>query len=190
MSRRKKKPAYNPRTLAKKELRESVKSVYKLLVIFEEQMKILAERIDKEREVLEALEEPEYKAFAIKALDEAKAAFVGLMAEGKEKLGAKLIEIDKVATNAKTMLENNSWASVKDEFSVESMNVTTLETEAVWLGKDIQGAAIEILSLYNGRADFVKRAMHQGHTFAEAYELLQQAEAAVKQPDTEVVTEV
>ncbi|EMW1793791.1 hypothetical protein AAEP15_004680, partial [Salmonella enterica subsp. enterica serovar Chester] len=101
-----------------------------------------------------------YKAFAIKALDEAKAAFVGLMAEGKEKLGAKLIEIDKVATNAKTMLENNSWASVKDEFSVESMNVTTLETEAVWLGKDIQGAAIEILSLYNGRADFVKRAMH------------------------------
>ncbi|MDP4360684.1 hypothetical protein QR510_29085, partial [Escherichia coli] len=77
-------------------------------------MKILAERIDKEREVLEALEEPEYKAFAIKALDEAKAAFVGLMAEGKEKLGAKLIEIDKVATNAKTMLENNSWASVKD----------------------------------------------------------------------------
>ena len=47
----------------------------------------------------------------------------------------------------------------------------------------------KILSLYNSRADFVKRAMQQGSTFAEAYELLQQAEQAVKQPDTVVEAE-
>ena len=75
MSRRKKKPAYNPRALAKKELRDSVKSVYKLLVIFEEQMKILAERIDKEREVADKLNRlenvklsPDFDYYALNSL--------------------------------------------------------------------------------------------------------------------------
>ncbi len=189
MSRRKKKPAYNPRALAKKTLRDSVKNVYKLVILFEDQMKILAERIDKEREILDALQEPEYKEFAINALDEAKAAFVGLMAEGKEKLGAKLIAIDEVATKTKAMLESTNWSNVKEQYELDTLLVTNLETDAIFLGKDIQGAAIEILSLYNSRADFVKRAMQQGSTFAEAYELLQQAEQAVKQPDTVVEAE-
>ena len=137
MSRRKKKPAYNPRALAKKTLRDSVKNVYKLVILFEDQMKILAERIDKEREILDALQEPEYKEFAINALDEAKAAFVGLMAEGKEKLGAKLIAIDEVATKTKTMLESTNWSNVKEQYELDTLLVTNLETDAIFLGKDL-----------------------------------------------------
>ncbi|WP_437138112.1 hypothetical protein, partial [Salmonella enterica] len=62
--------------------------------VFIESTEFLSGKIDREREVTEAIAHEELKAFTLKALDEAQAAFLGMCQQGKELFGKLIVEAD------------------------------------------------------------------------------------------------
>ncbi|EEH4091502.1 hypothetical protein G7554_000217 [Salmonella enterica subsp. enterica serovar Saintpaul] len=177
MSRRKKKPAYNPRKDARDFVKAMMQSVLKKQAVFIESTEFLSGRIDREREVTEAITHEELKAFTLKALDEAQAAFLGMCLQGKELFGKLIVEADAKAVPVFDMLNDNSktWKEIKDQFHVDHTELSLIDQRANMLAMDIQGTSIEIFSTYNAKVKFVKQALNNGHIVEQAEVLLAEA---------------
>lgn len=189
MSRAKKINGFNPRQKVRDTIRKTMQGILTISVVFEEETKILCEKIDREREVSGTIGYEPLRDFTLEKLDEAQAAFVGLMAEDKTKLDAVNVKADAAATELLSTVNNYRWDEIKRDIKLHEMDLAAYAADAQIIGQQIQGAAIEILSLYNGRVNFVKQALKNDVDWNVALSMLAEAEADQAQPTEETVEE-
>lgn len=188
MSRAKKSNGFNPRQNARDYIRSAMQGIIGISVMFEEETKILSEKIDREREVSATIGYEPLRIFTLEKLDEAQAGFIGLMKVGKQKLDALNIEADATAVELQTLVNDNRWDDIKATYPALEMGLAAHATDAHIIGQQIQGAAIEILSLYNGRVNFVKQALKNDIDWDVALKMLAEAEAEQAKPVEEAET--
>lgn len=189
MSRAKKSNGFNPRQNARNYIRETMQGILAVSLLFEDETKILAEKIDREAEVSGTIGYEPLRVFTLEKLAEAKAGFFGLMKEGKLKLDALNVEADAKACELLELVDNNRWDAIKVAYPVAEMELASYATDAQMIGQQIQGAAIEILSLYNGRVNFVKQALKNDIDWEVALKMLAEAEAEQAKPIEEETVE-
>lgn len=174
MSRRKKKPAHNPRKDARDFVKSTMHDILKKQAVFIESTQFLAGKIDREREVTEAITHEELRTFTLKALDEALAAFIGMCAQAKELFGNLVVEADAIATPMLALLNDDrkTWKDIKDLHLADGLVLSDIDHRSQMVAIDIQGTSIEIFSTYNAKVRFVKQALNAGRTMEQAEALL------------------
>lgn len=190
MSRAKKTQGFNPRQNARDYIRKTMQGILSVSLLFEDETKILSAKIDQEAEVSGTIGYEPLRLFTLEKLDEAKAGFIGLMKEGKEKLDALNVAADAKAMELLNLVNDNRWDAIKHTYPVMEMELAAYATDATIIGQQIQGAAIEILSLYNGRVNFVKQALKNDVDWDVALKMLAEAEADQAKPVEEAAETV
>ncbi|ANZ48068.1 hypothetical protein ASESINO_55 [Erwinia phage vB_EamM_Asesino] len=190
MSRAKKSSGFNPRQNARDYIRKTMQGILSVSLLFEDETKILSAKIDQEAEVSGTIGYEPLRLFTLEKLDEAKAGFIGLMKEGKEKLDALNVAADAKAMELLNLVNENRWDAIKHTYPVLEMELASYATDATIIGQQIQGAAIEILSLYNGRVNFVKQALKNDVDWEVALKMLAEAEADQAKPVDEAAETV
>ncbi|QVW55168.1 hypothetical protein pEaSNUABM29_00124 [Erwinia phage pEa_SNUABM_29] len=177
MSRRKKKPAYNPRKLARDSVVSSMKDLLKRQAVFVESGSFLSGRVDREREVVGAIDHVELKEYTLEALDRAQAALIGMGADVTPKFNQMVVEMDAIATPLVALLDDHtkSWKDIKDQVTMDQLSMSNIEQASMMLSADFNYTSIELFSRYNAEIKFVKQALNKGQTMDQAKALLAQA---------------
>ncbi|HHS7556444.1 TPA: hypothetical protein ACTPQ1_004738 [Salmonella enterica] len=177
MSRRKKKPAYNPRKLARDSIVATMKNLLKRQDIFVESGSYLAGRVDAEREVIESITHEELKQFSLESLGRAKAALIGMGADVTPKYNKLVVDMDAIATPVLALLDDHSksWKDIKDQVVLDQIAMGAIEQDSMQLAMDVHYTNIELFSRYNAEVKFIKQALNKGQTMEQAKALLADA---------------
>lgn len=131
MSRRKKKPSYNPRTGGRKEIFSAVQNILRC----EDKWKDHAERvglmIEQEREAVAKLEDEQKKAIAAPALERMYAAFVGWLDHYNKVYADASVRADQIGTSALALVNTKDikWKDIEMMLIEPTTSLAELEAE-------------------------------------------------------------
>lgn len=192
MAQRKKKPAYNPKQIAKKTLRESMKSIVGVREMFIYESGRFAEKLDEEQRNSEACLDKDLKGFTDEAFAESKAAYLGLISQIKTAIDAHVVESDGEAMKQLALLDNVPWKECKDQIMISDLAMADNVVGALAIGQNFIGMTAQIFDIYNRKIEFVKAGLKEGKSIdlvrSELAALLAEAKEDVE-PVTETIEE-
>ena len=173
MSRRKKLPGFNPKQKARESITRNMRDINNVEEIFRGETLILSDRLDTEGKALELIESPELRDYLTTHFNRTKNGFVGLMAEFTQKLATIRTPADVLACQWMDNLRDHKWDDVREKFSLADVELTAASTDAIFLGQEVTGAAIELFSQYAARTNAMHRAMRMGLTIPEVIQFME-----------------
>lgn len=173
MSRRKKLPGFNPKQKARENITQQMRDINNVEEIFRGESLILSDRLDTEGKALELIESPELRDYLTGHYNRTKNGFVGLMAEFTQKLAAIRTPADVLACEWMDKLATMKWDELREAYAVADLNLTGASTDAVFLGHECTGAAIELFSQYASRTSAMHKAMRLGLTIPEVIKFME-----------------
>lgn len=192
MAQRKKKPAYNPKQIAKKTLRESMKSIVGVREMFIYESGRFAEKLDEEQRNSEACLDKDLKGFTDEAFAESKAAYLGLISQIKTAIDAHVVESDGEAMKQLALLDNVPWKECKDQIMISDLAMADNVVGALAIGQNFIGMTAQIFDIYNRKIEFVKAGLKEGKSIdlvsSELAALLAEAKDDIE-PVTETIEE-
>lgn len=182
MSRRKKLPGFNPKQKARDSITRNMRDINNVEAIFRDESLILSDRMDTEDKAMELIESPELRDYLTIHFNRTKNGFVGLMAEFTQKLAAIRTPADALACEWMDKLAVEKWDDVRIQFAVADLTLTGASTDAVFLGQESTGAAIELFSQYASRTNAMHRAMRMGLTIPEVIQFMEAVDDNTRAP--------
>lgn len=160
MSQRKKKAAYNPRKVARDELRRLLGEIFYVQDMFIIESGKLAHALDELQN--EDTRTGDLKVYNDHQIALAKAGYLGLADHIKTELNKIIVEADAVGSPLLTRLENEKWDAVKEFVLPVELRMAELSTDATIAGQKYTGLALEIMETYFRNVEFVKRDLEAG----------------------------
>lgn len=190
MSRRKKLPGFNPKQKARENITQQMRDINNVEEIFRGESLILSDRLDTEGKALELIESAELRDYLTGHYNRTKNGFVGLMAEFTQKLAAIRTPADVLACEWMDKLGTAKWDELREQYTVADLALTTASTDAVFLGHECTGAAIELFSQYASRTSAMHKAMRLGLTIPEVIKFMEAVDEHNAEPQEAAATTV
>ncbi|ANZ50230.1 hypothetical protein PHOBOS_40 [Erwinia phage vB_EamM_Phobos] len=150
MSRRKKKPAYNPRSGARQEIYAAVRKVIKCEDKWFAQAKQIGQMIEDERAAITRLPEGEKKATAEKAMEQLYAAFLGTLQTYNTKFAEGTLKGDDIGCAALKIVngKGTKWSDMELMLIDPTASLMELEAELSNLLLDATAAFMPAVAQY------------------------------------------
>lgn len=170
MSQRKKKPAYNPRKLARERLEKLMGSIFYVQDMFTAESGKIAGRID--QDLAEVTGTTDLDNFKREQMERTKKAYVGLISQVSKELSGIIAEADKAAGQVVVDLKVKPWKEMKDVAFIAEMALEHQSTMAAIAGQQYTGLIMEIMQDYFRNIEFVTRELKDGASLEQAKERL------------------
>lgn len=181
MSQRKKKPAYNPRKLARERLEKLMASIFYVQDMFTAESGKVAGRLDVDLKALTGT--TELDAYKREQTERTKAAYIGLISQVSKDLSAIITEADRLAGQVVEDLRVRPWKEMKDAAFVAELALEHQSTLAAVEGQKYTGLILEIMQDYFRNMEFVEREVKAGASVELAKQRL--AENIAKESEAE-----
>lgn len=170
MSQRKKKPAYNPRKLARERLQKLMGSILYVQDMFTIESGKIAGKIDADLAAIDGTADMDnYKR---EQLERTKKAFLGLISKVSTNIGNIIVEADNATGVLFEELKTKPWKETKDAAFVAELALEHSSTLAAIEGQNYTGMIIEIMQDHFRNVEFVAREVKAGASIEQAKERL------------------
>jgi phenylpyruvate tautomerase PptA (4-oxalocrotonate tautomerase family) len=170
MSQRKKKPAYNPRKLARERLQKLMGSILYVQDMFTIESGKIAGKIDADLAAIDGTTDMDnYKR---EQLERTKKAFLGLISKVSTNIGNIIVEADNTTGVLFEELKTKPWKETKDAAFVAELALEHSSTLAAIEGQNYTGMIIEIMQDHFRNVEFVAREVKAGASIEQAKERL------------------
>lgn len=170
MSQRKKKPAYNPRKLARERLEKLMASIFYVQDMFTAESGKIAKRLD--MDLAEITGTTELDAYKREQTERSKAAYIGLISQVSKDLSAIIVAADNAAGQVVADLKVRPWKEMKDAAFIAELALEHHSTEAAIAGQKYTGLILEIMQDYFRNIEFVAREVKAGQSVEQAKKVL------------------
>ncbi|AXF51181.1 hypothetical protein WELLINGTON_50 [Erwinia phage Wellington] len=170
MSQRKKKPAYNPRKLARERLEKLMASIFYVQDMFTAESGKIAKRLD--MDLAEITGTTELDAYKREQTERSKAAYIGLISQVSKDLSAVIVAADNAAGQVVADLKVRPWKEMKDAAFIAELALEHHSTEAAIAGQKYTGLILEIMQDYFRNIEFVCREVKAGRSVEDAKKTL------------------
>lgn len=177
MSRRKKQPGFNPRENARESIRSIMRGINSTEQVFLGNSKKHAEKIDAEFEQIDKLLDDQLKAYMVRWLKNAQAAFIGALADFQSRLNAVRLEADGKATKLMAVVDEHKWDEIKDMFPVAEIELGEYSIQVDNIAQETLLSIIEAGSAYEQRRQCVRVGLHNNWTVAAIVAKLDELDA-------------
>lgn len=186
-SARKKKPGFNPRHNARKEIRISMGQLFAAIDKYEGQVKRIGERIETEREQIIA-RAGDKKDLALGALEKAYAVFLAVISKNKVRVEEIIVASDKEAREALELSASNDvrWDDIKVTMVGYEMAIGEFHGEMVLMLQDYAMTMTTIFTMYENYSVKLRdgESVDVPDFETEFKRLLADREAALAVPET------
>ncbi|ANZ49402.1 hypothetical protein KWAN_50 [Erwinia phage vB_EamM_Kwan] len=188
MSQRKKKPAYNPRKLARERLEKLMASIFYVQDMFTAESGKIAKRLD--MDLAEITGTTELDAYKREQTERSKAAYIGLISQVSKDLSAVIVAADNAAGQVVADLKVRPWKEMKDAAFIAELALEHHSTEAAIAGQKYTGLILEIMQDYFRNIEFVSREVKAGRSVEDAKKTLTENIAKEAEVATAAAAEV
>ncbi|QXO09475.1 hypothetical protein pEaSNUABM11_00051 [Erwinia phage pEa_SNUABM_11] len=170
MSQRKKKPAYNPRKLARERLQKLMGSIIYVQDMFTIESGKIAGKIDNDLKAIEGT--TELDGYKREQLERTKRAFLGLIAQVSTGLTKIIQEADATTGNLYDDLKIKPWKENKEAAFAAELALEHYSTLAAIEGQNYTGTIIDIMEDHFRNVEFVSREIKAGASLEQAKQRL------------------